>query len=142
VTIVTNILNPEQKPNVYAAICPSREVLAMLGEKWTSLAIGAMENKTVRFGELKRICEGISQKMLTQTLRKLERSGLVIRTLYTDTLPLKVEYRLTKLGSSLLPIVQAAKTWAEENLHQIEENQALYDRDNLSQSSPPDLISP
>lgn len=120
--------NPELKPNVYAAICPSREVLAMMGEKWVSLIIGALDGKVMRFGELKRFCEGISQKMLTQTLRKLERDGLIRRTLYTDVLPIKTEYQLTKLGESLLPIVQAAKRWAEENLHQIEENRLLYDK--------------
>lgn len=116
------------KPNVYASICPSREVLALVGEKWVSLIIGALEGKVMRFGELKRFCEGISQKMLTQTLRKLERDGLVKRTLYTDVLPIKTEYQLTKLGESLLPIVQAAKLWAEGNLHQIEENRVLYDK--------------
>lgn len=66
--------------------------------------------------------------MLTQTLRKLERDGLIKRTLYTNVLPIKTEYQLTKLGESLLPIVQAAKLWAEENLHQIEENRVLYDK--------------
>lgn len=122
--------NLELKPNVYAAICPSREVLALIGEKWVSLVIGALEGKVMRFGELKRACEGISQKVLTQTLRKLERDGLVIRTLYADILPIKAEYRLTELGISLLPIVRAAKLWAEENLHQIEENRSLYDKSN------------
>lgn len=116
----------ELQPNVYAAICPSREVLALIGEKWVSLIIGALAGKVMRFGELKRVCAGISQKMLTQTLRKLERDGLVIRTLYADIMPLKTEYQLTPLGESLLPIVQAAKSWAEENLHQIEENRVLY----------------
>lgn len=120
--------NLELKPNVYAAICPSREVLALIGEKWVSLVIGALEGKVMRFGELKRTCEGISQKMLTQTLRKLERDGLVRRTLYADILPVKTEYQLTELGKSLLPVVQAAKRWAEENLHQIEENRLSYDR--------------
>jgi len=120
----------ELKPNVYAAICPSREVLALIGEKWVSLVIGALEGKVMRFSELKRVCEGISQKMLTQALRKLERNGLVIRTMYVDRLPLKVEYRLNKLGESVLPIVQAAKLWAEENLRQIEENRVLYDKNN------------
>ncbi|MEM7796721.1 MAG: helix-turn-helix domain-containing protein [Cyanobacteria bacterium P01_C01_bin.118] len=122
--------NRELKPNVYAAICPSREVLALIGEKWVSLIIGALEDKVMRFGELKRFCEGISQKMLTQTLRKLERDGLVMRTLYSDVLPIKTEYQLTELGKSLLPIVQAAKLWAEENLHQIEENRLLYSKNN------------
>ena len=98
----------------------------MIGEKWVSLIIGALEDKVMRFGELKRFCEGISQKMLTQTLRKLERDGLVMRTLYADVLPVKTEYQLTELGKSLLPIVQAARLWAEENLHQIEEHRLLY----------------
>ncbi|MEM9008893.1 MAG: helix-turn-helix domain-containing protein [Cyanobacteria bacterium P01_F01_bin.86] len=124
--------NRELKPNVYAAICPSREVLALIGEKWVSLIIGALEDKVMRFGELKRFCEGISQKMLTQTLRKLERDGLVMRTLYADVLPIKTEYQLTELGKSLLPIVQAAKLWAEENLHQIEENRLPYSKNNKS----------
>lgn len=104
----------EVKPNVYAAICPSREALALAGEKWVLLVIGALEGRTLRFGELKRVGEGISQKMLTQTLRKLERSGLVIRTVYADMLPLKVEYHLSELGESLLPIIQAARLWAEK----------------------------
>lgn len=125
---MVNYQNLELKPNVYAAICPSREVLALIGEKWVSLVIGALEDKVIRFGELKRVCEGISQKMLTQTLRKLERDGLVMRTLYTDVLPIKAEYQLTELGTSLLPIIRAAKLWAEENLHQIEENRLLYDK--------------
>lgn len=125
---MVNHQNLKLKPNVYAAICPSREVLTLIGEKWVPLVIGALERKVMRFGELKRVCEGISQKMLTQTLRKLERDGLVMRTLYADILPVKAEYRLTELGRSLLPIVQAAKLWAEENLHQIEENRVLYDK--------------
>ncbi|NEQ54587.1 MAG: helix-turn-helix transcriptional regulator [Leptolyngbya sp. SIO3F4] len=120
--------NQQLKPNVYAAVCPSREVLALIGEKWVSLIIGALEGKIMRFGELKRFCEGISQKMLTQTLRKLERDGLIKRTLYTDVLPIKTEYQLTELGKSLLPIVQASKLWAEANLHQVEKNRTLYDK--------------
>jgi DNA-binding HxlR family transcriptional regulator len=120
----------ELKPNVYAVICPSREVLALIGEKWVSLIIGALKDRVMRFGELKRVCEGISQKMLTQTLRKLERDGLVMRTLYTDILPIKAEYRLTELGRSLLPVVQAAKSWAEENLHEIEASRVLYNKSN------------
>lgn len=122
--------NLELKPNVYAVICPSRKVLALIGEKWVSLIIGALKDRVMRFGELKRVCEGISQKMLTQTLRKLERDGLVMRTLYADTLPIKAEYRLTELGRSLLPVVQAAKSWSEENLHEIEANRVLYAQSN------------
>lgn len=121
-------LKSSSEPNVYAAVCPSREILAMIGEKWVSLVIGALDGRVLRFGELKRTCEGVSQKMLTQTLRKLERNGLVIRTLYADQLPLKVEYRLSDLGRDLLPVVLTAKSWAESNLHQIEAHRALYDQ--------------
>ncbi|MEO1623338.1 MAG: helix-turn-helix domain-containing protein [Cyanobacteria bacterium J06632_3] len=120
--------NSISRPNVYAALCPSRAVLALIGEKWVSLVIGALDDRVMRFGELKRVCEGISQKMLTQTLRKLERDGLIKRTLYADILPIKTEYRLTELGRSLLPVVNAAKIWAEDNLHQIEKNQVAYDK--------------
>jgi DNA-binding HxlR family transcriptional regulator len=102
----------------------------LIGEKWVSLIIGALKDRVMRFGELKRVCEGISQKMLTQTLRKLERDGLVMRTLYADKLPIKAEYRLTELGGSLLPVVQAAKSWAEENMHEIEANRVLYNKSN------------
>jgi DNA-binding HxlR family transcriptional regulator len=125
------IQNLELKPSVYVAICPSREVLALIGEKWVSLVIGALEGKVMRFGELKRVCEGISQKMLTQTLRKLERDGLVMRSLYSEILPIKSEYGLTELGKSLLPILQHTKSWAEENLFQIEANRVLYDKRKL-----------
>ena len=109
----------------------------MIGEKWVSLVIGALDSKVMRFGELKRVCAGISQKMLTQTLRKLERNGLIIRTVYAETLPLRVEYRLAKLGEGVLPIVQAARVWAEANLHEIEAQQRLYDQATRSTSTQP-----
>ena len=117
-------------PNVYAAICPSREVLVLIGEKWVSLIVGALDHRVLRFGELKRICEGVSQKMLTQSLRKLERDGLVIRTVYADELPLRVEYRLSELGQSLIPVVRMAKHWAEQHLREIENNRRVFDIDN------------
>lgn len=120
-------MSSDVKPNIYAQVCPSRQVLAMIGEKWTSLVVGALDRQGVlRFGELKRICEGVSQKMLTQTLRQLERDGLVERRVYAEQLPLKVEYSLTELGQSLVPVVQAAKRWAESNLKQIERNRQAY----------------
>jgi len=121
-------MSKELKPNVYAAICPSREVLALIGEKWVSLIIGALDQQVLRFGELKRICEGVSQKMLTQSLRKLERAGLVTRIVYSESLPLKVEYELTTLGQSLVPIIRAAKDWAESAMHSIEANRHKYDQ--------------
>ncbi|WDE08474.1 helix-turn-helix transcriptional regulator [Thalassomonas viridans] len=113
-------------PNVYAAVCPSREVLALIGEKWVSLVIGALDQRVLRFGELKRICEGVSQKMLTQTLRKLERDGLVCRQAYSDELVMRVEYRLSELGQTLVPVVAAMKLWAEANLKAIEQSRLEY----------------
>ncbi|GAA6154041.1 winged helix-turn-helix transcriptional regulator [Pseudoteredinibacter isoporae] len=115
-------------PNVYAAICPSREVLALIGEKWVSLIVGALDQRILRFGELKRVCEGISQKMLSQSLRKLERDGLVVRCAYDDERVLRVEYSLSPLGESLVPIVKMAKSWSESHLPEIESHRDAYDQ--------------
>jgi DNA-binding HxlR family transcriptional regulator len=91
------------------------------------LALNALSGGPVRFGELRRRIEGVSQKMLTQTLRNLERDGLILRTLLDDR-PLKVEYQLTARGLGLLPISQALKAWAERHLKSIEAANADYDR--------------
>lgn len=107
----------------------AREVLAMIGEKWVALIVVPIGHKTLRFGELERICEGIFQKMPTQILRELERDSLVVRTLYADRLPLKVEYQLTKLGRSLLPVVKVSKLWTEEHLHEIKEGRVNWQSD-------------
>jgi len=125
---MNNIPRQNTQANVYAAVCPSREILVLIGEKWTSLVIGALNSRVLRFGELKRICEGVSQKMLTQSLRKLERDGLVIRTVYIDELPLRVEYQLSELGLTLVPIVTSVKHWAEANLQAIEQNRIKYQK--------------
>lgn len=125
-------MSAQPTPNVYVAACPSRDVLALIGEKWVSLIIGALDQQTLRFGQLKRVCEGVSQKMLTQSLRKLERDGLVIRTVYGDELTLRVEYRLSDLGQSLVPIMASMKLWAEGNLKTIEQNRLLYDDEKNS----------
>lgn len=106
------------KPDAFKKICPSRDVMARLGEKWTMLMIVALENGPMRFGELRRKVEGISQKMLSQATRNLERDGLVIRRLVEEK-PLHVEYELTERGYELLEIVRSLKTWAEKHLHDI-----------------------
>ena len=89
--------------------------MARLGEKWTMLVIVALQNRPVRFGQLHRTIEGVSQKMLTQTLRNLEQDGLVIRRTVSDV-PLRVEYELSDLGLSGLPTGQAFKAGAEDHL--------------------------
>jgi DNA-binding HxlR family transcriptional regulator len=105
-------------PNAFLQSCPSRPVLARIGEKWAMLALACLAEGPVRFGSLRRTIEGISQKMLTQTLRNLEQDGLVSRHLYNE-MPLRVEYELTPLGRTLLPIVTQLKQWTELNLPSI-----------------------
>jgi len=106
---------PDVEPDAFVAACPSRQVMARLGEKWTMLAIVALQDGPMRFGALQRKIEGVSQKMLSQTLRNLEADGLVLRRAF-DEMPLRVEYQLTEKGTSLLPLIHAIKRWAEENL--------------------------
>ena len=114
------------EPNAFVAACPSRDILTRLGEKWTLLILVALEDGPHRFGALRRRIEGVSQKMLTQALRRLERDGLVHRELY-DEMPLRVEYRLTELGRGVLLIVQQLKAWVEDHLHVITDHQSVYD---------------
>ena len=108
-------------PDAFKRICPSREVMARLGKKWTMLVIVALENGPMRFGELRRKVEGIPQKMLWKTARNLERHGLLTRRLI-DEKPLHVEYGLTERGRKLLIIIRALKQWSEKHLHAIIEN--------------------
>jgi DNA-binding HxlR family transcriptional regulator len=107
------------KPDAFLAACPSRDVIELLGEKWAMLIIVALEKDPVRFGELQRMLEGISKKMLAQSLRRLEENGILNRTLY-DEMPLRVEYNLTPLGRDCLPLIKSLKKWAEKHLHEIQ----------------------
>ena len=113
-------------PDAFLQMCPSRGVLTRIGEKWCSLILAALSEQPKRFGALKRRLDGVSQKMLSQSLRHLERDGLVSRTVI-DTRPLQVEYALTELGHSLVPHVTAVKFWAEANLKAVEQARQLYD---------------
>jgi DNA-binding HxlR family transcriptional regulator len=101
-------------PDAFLKACPSRALLARIAGKWALLVLVALEEGPTRFGALRRRVEGVSQKMLTQTLRALERDGLVTRHLY-DEMPLRVEYALTDRGRGLLPLAAQLKQWAEEN---------------------------
>jgi DNA-binding HxlR family transcriptional regulator len=107
--------------------CPTRQVLTRIADKWTLLVITLLaEDEKLRFSELRRQIEGISQKMLTQTLRGLERDGLVTRTVY-PTVPVTVEYRLTDLGRSLGETVGAIRSWAYAKMDEIEAARERYD---------------
>lgn len=108
--------------DVYAAQCPCRSVLDLLANKWAALAIGALESSALRFGDLTRRLEGVSPKVLTQTLRRLEAYGFVERTVY-PSVPLHVEYALTDLGRGVAKPLRALRRWVEDNMDAIEEAQ-------------------
>ncbi len=108
------------KFDVYSDVCPSRQVLEIISNKWTILIISVLAEKTHRFGELKRSINGISQKVLAQTLRVLEKNGFVLRRSY-PVLPLKVEYSLTVLGRDLSNVCKELARWSEEHIGEINE---------------------
>ena len=112
--------------DVYNESCPTRQVLNRIADKWTVLIIGALSERTKRFGELKKEISGVSQKMLTQTLRGMERDGLVTRKVY-PTVPPKVEYTLTELGLTLVEMLELIRHWSEKNIETVLESQKKYD---------------
>jgi DNA-binding HxlR family transcriptional regulator len=115
-----------QSGDIFAANCPTRQVLDRIGDKWTVLIILLLLDGPKRFSELQRNIGGISQKMLTQTLRSLERDGLVSRTFYTE-IPPRVEYRLTSLGETLSGPIAAVVQWSEQHISEVSRAQAEYD---------------
>jgi DNA-binding HxlR family transcriptional regulator len=113
--------------NVYTGDCPTRQILDRIADKWTALVIGLLENgQTLRFSELQKRIGGISQKMLTQTLRNLERDGLVTRKVYAEVPP-RVEYSLTPLGETLVTPLTAIRKWAEHHIDAVAQAQEEYD---------------
>jgi DNA-binding HxlR family transcriptional regulator len=121
--------------------CPVREILDQLGDKWSTLVISNLIDGRLRFGEIKRRIEGISQRMLTETVRSLERDGILLRTVY-PSIPPKVEYSLTPLGESLVPHVQALVGWALEHRADIRNARATYDRESAIPLAPVRLPQP
>lgn len=106
--------------------CPTRQTLARLADRWTVVIIESMASGTRRFGALRATATGISEKMLTQTLRSLERDGFVHRHVVPGTPP-GVEYRLTDLGRSLLEPLNAVRAWGRQNIDDIERARSAYD---------------
>lgn len=115
-------------PDALLSACPSRGLVARLGEKWALLMIVVLADGPVRFGEIRRRVQGISAKVATQTLRSLERDGLVHRKV-RSTRPIEVDYSLTVLGLDLLPLAQRLKRWAEAHLFEIDNANCAYDAD-------------
>ena len=114
-------------PTVFDSQYGSRQVLDLLAEKWTTHILYALAFGVKRHGELKREIKGISQKMLTRTLRTLEHDGLVKRTVY-HVVPPRVEYALTPLGETLSELLRDICTWAEVHFAEIEDARIDYDR--------------
>lgn len=109
------------------AQCPSRLILDRIADKWTTLVIGILSQaERRRFNELRRMIGGISQKMLTQTLRDLERDGLVKRTIYPE-IPPRVEYELTRLGRTLCGPLGSLTQWAHDHMEEVKGAQAAFD---------------
>jgi DNA-binding HxlR family transcriptional regulator len=110
-------------PSVLEPQCPSRLVLDRIADKWTALVIQILARGTMRYAELQRTIGDISQKMLTQTLRSLERDGLVQRKVH-PVIPPKVEYSLTRLGRTLIEPLHALCRWSEKHLGELQANRA------------------
>ena len=104
--------------DAFMASCPSRQLLDVIANKWVCLVLSALADGPRRHGELRTDIAGVSQKMLTQTLRELERDGFVTRTV-TPSVPVRVDYELTPLGRELQGVMTAVKSWAEENMGRV-----------------------
>lgn len=116
----------KRQPNVFAAACPTRRVLDRIGDKWAVLILILLARGTRRFNELRRLIDGVSQKMLSQTLKSLERDGLISRRAI-PTVPVTVEYTITPLGLTLHQAVDTLRVWAEAHIGEVEVARARYD---------------
>lgn len=113
--------------NVMVATCPSRTSLAKIANKWTAMIVIALSGGPLRFGELRQAVDGISGKVLADTLRDLERDGIVARTAY-DEMPPRVEYQLTALGRTLREPLAALGRWAETYMGDVMSARESYDK--------------
>ncbi len=112
--------------DVYSRLCPTRLVLDRIADKWSMLVLGRLRRGPRRFNALRREVDGVSQKVLSQTLKALERDGLVTRTAH-PTVPVTVEYAATPLGLTLGEVVAAVGRWAEANIEEVVAAQRLFD---------------
>jgi DNA-binding HxlR family transcriptional regulator len=112
--------------NAFIAECPTRHLVDTLGDKWVTLVLCALASGPKRYTEIARQIAGVSQKMLTQTLRTLERDGMLARQV-TASVPVRVDYSLTPLGESLMVVVAQIKAWAEANMDSVRDAREAYD---------------
>ena len=115
-----------ERGDVYAAECPTRRLLDRIADKWTTLLLTTLDEGPMRFNALKRRIEGVSQKMLSQTLRQMERDGLVLRHVEA-TVPVSVTYEITPLGRTLVTALRPMIDWAETRMEQVDEARRAYD---------------
>ncbi|MEV4216682.1 winged helix-turn-helix transcriptional regulator [Nonomuraea sp. ATR24] len=106
--------------------CEVRQILDRVADKWSLLVIALLDRRSLRFSELRRMIDGVSQRMLTRTLRHLERDGLVSRTVH-PTVPPRVDYELTSLGATLHSTIRELVTWTESHQNEIATARAAYD---------------
>ncbi|WP_406235244.1 winged helix-turn-helix transcriptional regulator [Nocardia sp. NBC_01009] len=116
----------KQRYDAFVAECPTRQLLDRISDKWVSLVLVVLTDGPRRYAEINRSIAGVSPKMLTQTLRTLERDGLVERRI-TAEVPVRVDYELTALGRSLQPVMSVIKSWAEERMDDVLAARARYD---------------
>ncbi|MFF0204201.1 winged helix-turn-helix transcriptional regulator [Streptomyces sp. NPDC005017] len=114
--------------DAFIKACPTNQLLDRISDKWVSLVVSALAAHPMRYSDLSRKIAGVSPKMLTQTLRTLERDGIVTRTV-TPSVPVRVDYELTTLGSSLALLLTAVKDWAETNFDEVHKARERYDTD-------------
>jgi DNA-binding HxlR family transcriptional regulator len=112
--------------DAYVRDCPTNQLLGRLSDKWVSLVVAALSGGPRRYSDLRRKIAGVSPKMLTQTLRTLERDGLLSRTV-TPSVPVRVDYELTPLGRSLAGLLTAVKDWAEEHIEEVHAARERYE---------------
>ena len=117
-----------RKYDVYAENCPTRLLLDHIADKWTALVLWKISREPVRFNQLRRDAEGISTKVLSQTLKRLRRDGLILREVF-PTVPVTVEYSITPLGRTLSEKLSTITEWAEANIDAVLAAQDRFDRD-------------
>ncbi|MFF0264203.1 winged helix-turn-helix transcriptional regulator [Kribbella sp. NPDC004536] len=110
----------------FLATCPARQLLDRISDKWVTLVLTALADGPQRYSDLSRRIAGVSQKMLTQTLRSLERDGLLTRSV-TPSVPVRVDYELSPLGGTLMPLISAIKSWADGHMPEVAAARDAYD---------------
>ena len=121
-----DVTGPASPWDPYARGCPSRDLLDRIGDKWTVLVLGELKHGACRFTQLRNRLSGVSEKMLTQTLRALERDGLVHRTVY-PAVPVRVEYALTPLGQTLREPLKTLTDWSVQHIADVLAAREEYD---------------